>query len=256
MEDDGIEVTRGVGRLVSTMVQFAVPDEIDVTLHDIAATPVLGESQGNGATITWGENSAGGEIHLHYRDNAEVGDTVLDYVPEDGTDGYFTTDTGIPNLTVKLCVDESHRGDNDYYQEEAVDKDLTGLFTGVTIVRVSNVPVGDFELSKTVDPESIEDKFTFELSFAQDIDGLVKDGAIDEDIAGYIAKLLPGDYKYVISGSTGRPAEEGTLTIGDVDGEQGGTEPGEGVGSATYVITNVVPESGNSVYFEGASEGP
>lgn len=255
VEDDGIEVTRGVGRLVSTMVQFAVPDEIDVTLHDIAATPVLGESQGNDATITWGENSAGKEIHLHYRDNAEVGDTVLDYVPEDGTDGYFTTDTGIPNLTVELCVDESHRGDNDYYQEEAVGKDLTGLFTGVTIVRVSNVPVGDFELSKTVDPESIKDKFTFELSFAQDIDGLVKDGTIDEDTAGYIAKLLPGDYKYIISGSAGRPAEEGTLTIGDVDGEQGGTEPGEGVGSATYVITNVVPESGNSAYFEGAVEG-
>lgn len=247
--DDGISVVRGVGRIVRSMIQFAVDDDIDLTLHNIVAAPMVGDEVG-----AWKET---GEepLHLKYADD---GDAVLDYEPyEEGGEQYIIVDEGIPYLSVKQCQEESHIGTPREELDELEDgePDITNLYTGVTIVRITNAHSGDFELSKTVDPESIEDKFTFELSFAQDIDGLVKDGAIDEDIAGYIAKLLPGDYKYVISGSNGRPAEEGTLIIGDVDGEQGGTEPGEGVGSATYVITNVVPESGNSVYFEGASEG-
>lgn len=97
VEGDGIEVSRGVGRLVKSMRQFAVNDQVDSSLHDITAMPYLAKSV-NGTTITWNEEAAAEKpLSLHFSDKT---DTVLDYVADAGSEQYYTTDTGVATLKI------------------------------------------------------------------------------------------------------------------------------------------------------------
>ena len=234
-DDDGVSVTRGVGRIVRSMVQFAVDDDVDATLHDIVATPQLGvESDGS---IKWTENEDASLQHLSFSD---TNDAVLDYDFEQGSEAY-TVEEGIPRLTIKQCEDHKTT------PRQEISEDITNLYTGVTIVRITNVHSGDFELSKTVNPAEVTDPFTFDLEFEQQLPtgGATGEAALSTATASYIKTLFPGDYKYTItkSGVTD-PVEQGTLTIGEAtaSGENpGGDTSGEGSteASAKYIITNV-----------------
>ena len=246
-DDDGVSVTRGVGRIVRSMVQFAVDDDIDATLHDIVATPQLGvESDGS---ITWSENEDAALQHLSFSD---TNDAVLDYDFEQGSEAY-TVEEGIPGLKIEQCDD--HKID----PRQEISEDITNLFTGVTIVRITNVPTGDFELSKTVDPATVADSFTFDLEFEQKLpvnNEETGEVALSAATANYIKTLFPGDYEYTITKTDqSAPIEQGTLTIGEAtaSGENpGGDTSGEGSTEAPekYIITNVELSSGaGSAYF-------
>ncbi|MCR8908102.1 SpaA isopeptide-forming pilin-related protein, partial [Thermophilibacter sp. ET337] len=133
--NDGITVTRGVGRLVRSMIQFAVDDDIDATLHDIIATPMLGTKN------SWKKAADENALHLSYA--GEKG-AVLDYSVSDA-DGQttFTVDEGIPSLKIEQCA--THETDP---RQDLSGKDLTNLFTGTTIVHIENERKVALEVTK------------------------------------------------------------------------------------------------------------
>ena len=163
-ENDGIQVTRGVGRLVRSMLQFAVDDGIDVTLHNIVATLQNGTLSGN----TWKWQTVEGEnpLHLRYTGGNEQGytlDYTLDYEPEVDDKGNpinsysFTVDTDIPRLKVEQCTEHNPEDSGAIKQtltdngEESGEKiELTNLYTGTTVVHIADDPLANLKIEKNV----------------------------------------------------------------------------------------------------------
>ncbi len=154
--DDGVTVTRGVGRIVRSMIQFATDDDIDATLHNIVATPQLG-TQGSDGALNWQKNEKASVQHLRYDDD---GDSVLDYALQEGS--AYTVDEGMPRMTVKQC--SIHQSDP---RQEVSSYDLTNLFTGVTIVRIADEQVGGLDVTKQVSGEGADAnaEFSFTVTF-------------------------------------------------------------------------------------------
>lgn len=151
-ENDGIQVTRGVGRLVRSMLQFAVDDRIDVTLHNIVATLQNGTLNGN--TWDWETVSGKEPLHLRYTGGNEQGYT-LDYAPEDADGAYsFKVDTGIPRLKVEQCT-EHNPEDSGAIKQILTDKsgekiELTNLYTGTTVVHIADDALANLKIEKNV----------------------------------------------------------------------------------------------------------
>ena len=88
--DDGVAVARGVGRVVGSMQQFTVDDDVDATLHDIKAALVTAPSYEGGQT-TWSkpdwQQTSGPDataMHLQYNDPGDnLPGAVFDYAPVD-----------------------------------------------------------------------------------------------------------------------------------------------------------------------------
>lgn len=161
---DGVTVTRGVGRLVRSMVQFATNDSIDSTLHNIVATEQVGETVGDWTDVK-GTDGQPVQLHLTYSDD---GDAVLDYDVTPGTtdNRRFTVDEGIPNLKVQQCRD--HTDTQNSPAQDLGTTDITPLFTGVTIVTIENQQVGALDVTKTVagDNASANATFDFTVTFS------------------------------------------------------------------------------------------
>lgn len=171
--NDGIQVTRGVGRLVRSMLQFAVDDGIDVTLHNIVATLQNGTPNGN--TWDWKTVSDKEPLHLRYTGGNEQGytlDYTLDYEPEVDDKGNpinsysFTVDTGIPRLKVEQCQNAQHKAQNGGTKQDLGNTDLTNLYTGTTVVHIADDPVGSLIVSKTVDGEDADPTKEFEFTIS------------------------------------------------------------------------------------------
>lgn len=165
---DGIEVTRGVGRIVRSMVQFATDDDIDATLHHIVATPQIRDAENN----SWTDVKDAKKLHLHYGGDGKV----LDYGVETPTttdNRRFTVDEGIPYLKVQQCNDVT-AGDNVHDETESRvfnlgNTDISNLFTGVTIVQVTDQRLGKLNVTKqvtgNVPTDSQNLKFEFTVTF-------------------------------------------------------------------------------------------
>lgn len=153
-EGDGVTVTRGVGRIVRSMIQFATDDDIDVTLHNIEATPQLGTQESDGA-LNWKDNEKASVQHLQYDDD---GNSVLDYALQEGSEVY-TVDEGMPRMTVKQC--STHRFEP---SQEVSSYDLTNLFTGVTIVHIADEQVGSLDVTKKVEGDGADENATFNFT--------------------------------------------------------------------------------------------
>ena len=140
-KDDGITVQRGVGRIVRSMVQFAT-DDVDTTLHGIVATPQLwSTTEGK-----WKDDPKSSKLQLQYADDSINSNTVLDYQPIGGGSRLFSTDTGIPRLMIQQLNSTTVPGTS----QDLTNTDITGLFTGTTIVQVSDKTIGSLKISKTV----------------------------------------------------------------------------------------------------------
>ena len=145
-KDDGITVQRGVGRIVRSMVQFAT-DDVDTTLHEIVATPQLwSTTEGK-----WEDDPKSSKLQLQYADDGINSNTVLDYQPIGGGSRLFSTDTGIPRLMIQQLNSTTVPGTTlAGTSQDLTDTDITGLFTGTTIVQVSDKTIGSLKISKTV----------------------------------------------------------------------------------------------------------
>ncbi|HJI80224.1 MAG TPA: SpaA isopeptide-forming pilin-related protein [Eggerthellaceae bacterium] len=153
-EGDGVTVTRGVGRIVRSMIQFATNDDIDATLHNIEATPQLG-TQGVDGALNWQNNENAPVQHLQYDDD---GDSVLDYALKEGSEAY-TVDEGMPRMTVKQC--STHPSEP---SQDVLSYDLTNLFTGVTIVHIADEQVGSLDVTKEVKGDGADENATFNFT--------------------------------------------------------------------------------------------
>ena len=169
--DDGVTVSRGVGNVFRSMVQFAAEDDVDATLHDIKATLQTAEKYSyNDATgsdqTDWSETNPVQITHLQYLKDGRS----LDYGPT--TNEYplsLRTDVGWSKLLIQQCMDEDHGADTTSPKQELGDRDLVNVFSGTVIVEVENDRVGGLTISKEVQeaegqtaPE--EDLFAFTVS--------------------------------------------------------------------------------------------
>ncbi|HIR90543.1 MAG TPA: hypothetical protein IAC01_02010 [Candidatus Limicola stercorigallinarum] len=187
---DGVTVMRGVGRVMRSMVQFAVADDIDVTLHNIVAQARMGTVVTNEAgdtSIEWGAPDPESELHLQY---AGDGDRVLDYTTDasvsdeelQSASEYYTVDEGVPGLVVNQCAKhkvESEAAWTPLVEDDKTPIDITPLFTGVNVVRIANQRVSGLDVTKKVtadDPTAVgsNDEFTFTVRFTNPVgaDGL------------------------------------------------------------------------------------
>lgn len=146
--DDGVSVTRGIGRVVRSMIQFATDDDIDASLHDVVATPMTGTRVGDWASIEGVD-----PLHLSYADDE---DAVLDYEAFAGSEQRLKVETGIPYLKVQQC-NETTAGENVHSTEprqNLENTDLTNLFTGVTIVHIENERTASLEVTKELEKDA------------------------------------------------------------------------------------------------------
>lgn len=180
VEDDGIAVRRGVGRLVRTMDQFAENPAIEATLTDIVAElyTYTGEEvdQHIGLEQGWGAQNPKSLVHLNYNKNGvrqEYGPTDDDASP------LLSADTDWARLKVTQC--DEHDKVEGAYKEDLGDQNLSHLFSGLVVVEITNSQVNDLEISKTVngyadmDATALEKlrgekKFTFSASFEEPAD--------------------------------------------------------------------------------------
>ena len=171
--DDGIEVLRGVGSIMRSMLQFAADDDVDTTLHDIKATLASGVTYQDG-TIQWEPNdetiwdeASNQVLHLQF----EKGNALLDYGAFDNQPRALVTDVGWSKLLVRQCT--THTGTNTGVKQDLKNQDITNLFSGTVTVRVTNERVGDLTISKKVISSSGETppgnvSFTFALKNQKD----------------------------------------------------------------------------------------
>ncbi|WP_278909577.1 SpaA isopeptide-forming pilin-related protein [Faecalicoccus pleomorphus] len=158
-DKDGVDVLRGAGSIVKTMVQFATNDNLNTTLHDIKAELMTSE---NYPTAGW--ESADKETHLQY----DAQGAALEYGPaSDEYDLALMTTSGWSKLKIQQCLDHQQNEEISGDKENLEDTDLTNLFSGSVTVRVENKRVGSLTISKTVVDESdiAEDdlSYTFNL---------------------------------------------------------------------------------------------
>lgn len=266
---DGIAVTRGVGRLMDSMSQFAADNGIDATLENIVATPKLGavDESSTTPTVSFDSEPAGDPIHLTYSPD---GDDVLDYEITSGTDATklgFRTESGIPGMTITQCNDDSH-ATTATHRENLGTTDLTGLFTGTTIVHLDNESTGNLVISKSVQGESADanDEFTFTVNLtdsnggtltgdypAQKYTGNTPEGQPTTLKSGGKVTLKSGQSIVIQVGESANytvteAAADGYITVAmvdgrkaeDVSGEAGFTAEGSipADGSSTVVFTN------------------
>lgn len=150
VEDDGVTVRRSVGALVKSMIQFAVDDHIDATLHDIRTELFVTDQyfSGSGSSAQW--IATGKTSHLQYDTEA-----ILEYKPimVDGTEQplMLETDSGWARLKIQQCTE--HKGSDTSQKTDLGEMDLTGLFSGIVMVQVENERVAGLTIRKEVQSE-------------------------------------------------------------------------------------------------------
>ena len=166
--DDGIEVLRGVGSIMRSMLQFAADDDVDTTLHDIKATLASGVTYQDG-TIQWEQKDetiwdeeSNQVLHLQF----EKGNALLDYGAFGNQPRALVTDVGWSKLLVRQCM--THTGTNTGVKQDLKNQDITNLFSGTVTVRVTNERVGNLTISKEVEvisgsPDLENQSFTFSI---------------------------------------------------------------------------------------------
>ena len=240
-EDDGISVTRGVGRIVRSMIQFAVDDDIDTTLHNITATLQLGKKTGD--DWTWNDADDYDPVNLAYSDD---GDAVLDYeLVESATasDKRFTVETGIPGLKITQDLVNNKTGVD---TTDLVGRDLRTLYTGVTIVTIQNNRKGvlDYEkeggltIVKTLEGRGIEGgQFSFKVE--------AKDQA-SADRAGITSGLV----EEIETKDAAEMQGEGTATVELPVLDLGSFTHEDVNGTYTYTISEIVPATPDGIAYD------
>ena len=131
---DDVTVLRGVGKIVRSMLQFAVPDDINATLADISAALYTAPAYTPGNGNDWAVWTASGRapLELSYYSNNQI----LEYGPTvPGTSVYFAVPAGWSRL--KITQNYAAGSDQDL-KINLNGQDLSTLFANSTIVQVRN----------------------------------------------------------------------------------------------------------------------
>lgn len=197
--DDGIVVLRGVGSIIHSMVQFAADDDVNDTLYSIKAALATDVSYNESAFHYEDANWEGDRVlHLVYANQNKI----LDYGLHSGEAGTpdnlsIATDVGWSKLLIQQCYQHDDTVDTSL-KTDLRGQDLTNLFSGTVIVRVTNERVGDLEISKEVTGEGapVDKQFSFEIRINDKYD-----------------RPLNGSYSTAIT--SGQTTEESTIEIKD-----------------------------------------
>lgn len=162
VEGDGVVTLGGIGSLVDSMSQFGVKDDIDMTLYRVIATKATStasDADGDGAYALggWAEDKSD-TMTMENR----PGSAYLEYVPVDSgikAPG-FTVDAGYVRAMVsqakKPAADDLGMA-NWTDLSKVANKNLSALFTGTNIVRITNERAASIAVSKEVAvPEGFE----------------------------------------------------------------------------------------------------
>lgn len=191
VEGDGVVTLGGIGSLVDSMSQFGVKDDIDMTLYRVVATKATSaasDADGDGAYALgeWAEDKSD-TMTMENR----PGSAYSEYVPVDSgikAPG-FTVDTGYVRAMVSQAKkpDTSDLGLANWTDlSKVANKNLSALFTGTNIVRITNERTASIAVSKEVAvPEGFELSedaktryFTLTFTFG-DLGNLPADTAFD-----------------------------------------------------------------------------
>lgn len=163
--DDGVTVSRGVGSIVKSMVQFAADDMVDATLHDIQATLYTNESKSDPTQDQgWSMSNSEQTTHLQYLNEHQL----LEYGPINADNALtLSTDVGWSKLEIQQCME--HDDSTKSPKQDIRGKDLVNLFSGTVIVGVENERIGGLTISKAVETDQgqtapADAEFTFTIA--------------------------------------------------------------------------------------------
>ncbi|MDO5433013.1 SpaA isopeptide-forming pilin-related protein [Eubacterium sp.] len=209
-KDDGVAVSLGVGSLVKTMIQFAVSDDLDTSLHDIQATLSTAD-QYEGNNTSWKTDSdAKNTLHLQYGAKG----TALEYGPETegGAKGFFI-DSGWGQVNIRQCFDHDGKGEHNHDKTDLKNTDLSKLFSRSTIVRVTNQRLDTLTIEKEVTGigAPADASFPFEVALTDQNDNPVKSQSVTQTLT---------DKDGTSTTTTVNTDENGKLTVNLKDGEK------------------------------------
>ena len=218
--DDGVSVMASVGRLTQTMHQFAMDNDVDITLQDIT-TFMQTQSSDNFTLTGWQDvklanTNVPRSMNLHYginNDNFKLVDYGLH--TEDGGEFYwpfFVTDTGFARVRVQqisAAAKANYRAvhTSDASWENLAGIDLTNLFSVLNIVLVTDqhdpkpaTPTTQLTISKKVEGTGLNDAdytrlYSFKVTLTN-ADGTPLDGTYQYNFYG------KDKWGYVSNGST------------------------------------------------------
>lgn len=146
--DDNVAVRLGVGKLVKSMVQFAVDDGIDATLHDINAE-LQSATEYKGVNTVWTSEDSAESLQLSYSQDADI----LEYGPTTaGNPVTLSYDSGWGRLNITQNLNEVNGTPSPDPKQELSDQSLNNLFSGTAMVVVGNdlKAPGDLSITKNV----------------------------------------------------------------------------------------------------------
>lgn len=222
-QGDGVLVSRGgYGMLLQSMEQFAENNDIDTTLTNMIAKLRVSESEPN-VDGTWdGPLKFGADMHLRYNYDLEQGGTGHYQIWSQDNEGHenfseitenmeaFSTDTGWPSVILNQCQ-EHDTGSQTAKKTDLGNKDLSHLFVLDTIVAVQDEPVGDLEISKTVENNSGDPSYSDEKPFKFAIN-LTEYDTQDTETGINRYKPLSGTFQYTVTHKDGTQKRHLTLT--------------------------------------------
>lgn len=264
---DGVTVRNGVGKILHSMLQFAADDDVDATLHDLEGALRVNTTD---AWVTdgtaWVKDQ--GVTHLYYNYDKESNSS--DYSPtidSEGTvyDQTLAVDIGWSMLDIYQCYDHEGSVTQGHSKKQKIPDGtvLNQLFSGSTLVQVTDVPVADFSLSKIVrnEEQGVSGlSFSFEVRFAQQLPDRQEDISsifyMTESARRYFEAIFPCSFDYVVR-SIEEPSviyEAGTMVIGPLD--DGASAGGEGPGE--FGIVSAQPSGGgeSSYLKRSGAQGP
>ena len=160
-EADGVSVMAGVGRLTQTMRQFAMSDDVDITLRDITAFEQRQPSENTEVLPgDWTDVMLAGTTNVQRSMNLHFGrNTIVDYGLHNEDGGmlykpYFVADTGF----IRARIQQNWAGLNGQYEGAVNDAnkdnlegvDITNLFSLLNVVVVTDQTTQDTNTGRLV----------------------------------------------------------------------------------------------------------
>ncbi len=145
---DDVAVRLGVGKLVKSMVQFAVDDGIDATLHDIKAE-LQSATEYKGVNTVWKPADPAESLQLSYSQDADI----LEYGPTtDGDPVTLSYESGWGRLNITQNLNEVDGTPSPDPKQTLGGQSLNNLFSGTAMVVVGNdlKAPGDLSITKKV----------------------------------------------------------------------------------------------------------